>query len=166
MERREIALIAIALIAVGLLATKGAEAAVVALRRPEGKLEEWEELIQKYATIFNVPSSLIKAIIMVESSGKAFVSRKENGYYSYGLMGVTLPTARDMGFSGNPSQLFDPEINIYYGVKYLRWLMDRSYIDNNIERIAAGYNAGPDLTPWPSKYIEKVKYWIKKFEGG
>ena len=124
--------------------------------------KDWESIAEKYANMFGVPVELVKAIIMVESSGRPWVSRRENGYYSYGLMGITYPTARDMGFSGNPSKLFDPEVNVYYGVKYLRWLMDRPHIDGDIEKLAAAYNAGPDLRPWPSEYVEKVKYWMRR----
>jgi hypothetical protein len=36
-----------------------------------------------------------------------------------GLMQVMLPTARMLGFTGTPSELAVPEVNVHYGAQYL-----------------------------------------------
>jgi len=157
MKNKELAL----LIGVGLVA-----AGVYMLWPRESKAKEietdWMKIADKYSNAFGIDPALVKAIIMVESSGRPWVSRKEDGYFSYGLMGVTYPTAVDMGYTGSPSGLFDPEINVFYGCKYLRWLADRPHIDT-LEKLIAAYNAGPDLQPWPSEYIKKVKEQMRRF---
>jgi soluble lytic murein transglycosylase-like protein len=53
-------------------------------------------------------------------------------------------TAEQLGFSGNPSGLFDPETNINLGVKLIGQL--RRMYGEDVQRVYSAYNSGkPDL---------------------
>lgn len=96
---------------------------------------EWiGHLIEKYKD--DLDGNIIASIISVESKFDPNAIGKDN---EYGLMQIKLATARDMGFSGNSSLLFDPEINIKYGTKYLKYQLKRY---SNIGYAIAAYNAG------------------------
>lgn len=88
--------------------------------------------------------ALIMGFVQVESSfnERAFAIDRNGG--SYGLMQLDVPTARDRGFKGKPSDLFDPKTNIHFGVEQLRWI-DRylaSYSAVGLQNTIAAYNEG------------------------
>jgi soluble lytic murein transglycosylase-like protein len=74
-----------------------------------------DALIAHYARIHGVPASLVRRVVAKESGYEpaAFNHR------FYGLMQITYRTARSMGYRGEPEGLFDPEVNLTYGVPYL-----------------------------------------------
>jgi len=90
--------------------------------------------IDKYARQWNLPTSLVIAVIEVESDfNPRVVSRKG----AKGLMQLMDETARDMGVR----DVFDPAENIRGGCKYLSYLIHR--FEGKTEHVLAGYNAGP-----------------------
>lgn len=103
-----------------------------------------EPIIQKVAQKYNVPASLIKAIIQVESNWDINASRYEANVKdaSWGLMQVLLKTARDI--LGKPnltiSELQQPETNIEAGTAYLAYQLKR--YNRSIPDAIAAYNAG------------------------
>lgn len=129
------------------------------------KLQKYAELVKKYAAEFGVPEYLIYAVIMAESNGDPNAIRQEATDASRGLMQVLYSTAKAMGYIGPAEGLFDPETSIYLGTKYLSRLAAYPNIEGNIEKMIAGYNAGPDLSPWPEEYIARVKKWIEQIRG-
>jgi len=80
------------------------------------KLEIFIKIIQQ-AEKHKVPSDFALAIVRTESGYNPFM-RGEHG--EYGLGQIKCPTARMMGFKGNCDQLFDPNTNLEYSMKYLR----------------------------------------------
>jgi soluble lytic murein transglycosylase-like protein len=74
-----------------------------------------DALIARYARIHGIPESLLRRVVAKESGYEpaAFNHR------FYGLMQITFSTARSMGYQGKPNGLFDPEVNLTYGVPYL-----------------------------------------------
>jgi len=67
--------------------------------------------------------------------------------------------------------IWHPAENIYGGVKYLRYLLDR--FNGDIKLAIAGYNAGPEnvekfggIPPFPEtiEYVGKVMRYLKFFE--
>ncbi|MFZ5448505.1 MAG: lytic transglycosylase domain-containing protein [Thermodesulfobacteriota bacterium] len=94
-----------------------------------------EDLIRKYAQIYGVDPSLVRAVMRHESGfNPGAVSPKG----AQGLMQLMPGTAALMGVS-NP---FDPEQNIAGGVGYLRRCLDR--FQHNVPLAVAAYNAGPE----------------------
>lgn len=104
--------------------------------------------IDGYCKEFNYSKcSLVKALIAKESSfnHKAFVNEKSG---SYGLMMIQCSTAKDKRLKnpleGHCSKLFDPKINIRYGIMYLK-LIEKTLRVASIENIFSAYNAGFDF---------------------
>jgi hypothetical protein len=92
-------------------------------------------LIHKYAQIYGVDPTLVRAVMRHESGfNPAAVSPKG----AQGLMQLMPGTAALMGVR-NP---FDPEQNIAGGVGYLRRCLDR--FQHNVPLAVAAYNAGPE----------------------
>jgi soluble lytic murein transglycosylase-like protein len=65
---------------------------------------------------------------------------------SMGLMQLLSSTARQMGYSGDPSGLYDPTTNIQLGMAYLVWL--QNYLAGQLgtythDQWVAAYNEGP-----------------------
>lgn len=94
---------------------------------------KYNDLIIAAARKHDVDAALVSAVIKAESDyNPQTVSHKG----ARGLMQLMPATAKRFGVSNS----FDPEQNIYAGVKYLRWLLDK--FDGNADLAVAGYNAG------------------------
>jgi hypothetical protein len=94
-----------------------------------------EGLIRKYAMIYGVDPSLVRAVMRHESG---FNSRAVSPKGAQGLMQLMPGTAALMGVK-DP---LDPEQNIAGGVGYLRRCLDR--FQHNVPLAVAAYNAGPE----------------------
>jgi len=94
-------------------------------------------LISKYASVYDVPESLIRRVVQRESG---FNPRARNGPY-YGLMQIRHDTARSMGYGGSASGLLDAETNLKYAVKYLRgaYVVAGYNSDGAVRNYARGY---------------------------
>jgi soluble lytic murein transglycosylase-like protein len=107
--------------------------AVGYLRLPEGVRTRYAEEIRDIANRWGVPSSLVEAVIRVESAfNPSAVSRKG----AQGLMQLMPQTASSLGVQN----AFDPRQNIEGGVRHLRYLIDR--YAGNLPFALAAYNAG------------------------
>ena len=90
-------------------------------------------IIQEASNRYQVDPALIRAIIMAESSyNPRAISRKG----ARGLMQLMPSTAKALGVEDS----FNPEHNIYGGVKYFKQLLDR--FDGDTRMALAAYNAG------------------------
>ena len=136
----DILLIFLILLIIFLLTTREMEAKTEAQVFLE-RIKPYDEIIEAEAKANTIDPDLIRAIIWQESSGFANVKRYEGPEvgYSYGLMGLTMGAATDMGYKGEEKDLIKPEINVKYGVKYLRYQYDR-YKD--LDKALTAYNAG------------------------
>ncbi len=113
------------------------------------RISPYEKTIWDTSKKFGVDYYLVLAVIWTESSGNPGALRKENGFYSYGLMQITYNAAKDVGFADRVELLMDPDTNILYGTKYLA--LKLSEWKNPVLAIAA-YNAG----------TRRVKSWIER----
>ena len=93
----------------------------------------FNEHIEAAAAWHGVPIPFVRAVIQTESQ---FDSRAVSSVGAQGLMQLMPATARRFGVA-DP---FDPQQNIFGGVRYLRWLLDKFGGDQALA--AAGYNAG------------------------
>ncbi len=102
-----------------------------------GETPEMRSLINKYAGIHDIPSSLLHRVIQRESDYNAAA---RNGPY-YGLMQILPQTARTMGYRGSPSGLLDAETNLMYAGKYLRgaYIVANGNEDRAVMWYAKGY---------------------------
>lgn len=82
---------------------------------PDYAPDELDGLIKKYSSEYDIPERLVRRVVHRESR---FNPAARNGPY-YGLMQISHPTARGMGYQGTPNGLLDAETNLRYAVKYL-----------------------------------------------
>jgi soluble lytic murein transglycosylase-like protein len=85
------------------------------------KNSDLNQLISKYATMYEVPEPLVHHVVRRESNYNPTAVHRGN----WGLMQIRYNTARGMGYDGSPSGLLDAETNLKYAVKYLRgaWIV-------------------------------------------
>lgn len=94
-------------------------------------------LVNKYASIYGMPSELIHRVIRRESRYNPSAYHRGN----YGLMQIRYATAKSLGYDGKPEGLFDPETNLKYAIKYLRgaWMVAENNTDSAVRLYARGY---------------------------
>lgn len=138
---------------------------VEVLKNEERKLENFSKIenkIRECSFKYNIPPSLIKAIIEVESDFNPVCVSKKG---ASGLMQLMPETAKGLGVRN----IFDIEENIEAGVKYFKMMLER--FNNSYELALAAYNAGPGavekyggIPPYPEtqNYVIKVmRLWEK-----
>lgn len=76
---------------------------------------DYNDLVARHAAANSVPTDLGHALIQIESRHNPRTTHAG----AYGLMQITYPTARSMGYSGPASGLLNPDTNLRYGMKYL-----------------------------------------------
>lgn len=121
----------------------------------------FEEIIKKAATTYNVPEKLISSIIKQESN---FNPSATSSAGASGLMQLMPGTAKYLGVTNS----LDPEQNIMGGAKYISQML--SQFDGNIETALAAYNAGPGavkkydgIPPYKEtqNYVQKVMNYFQ-----
>lgn len=118
------------------------------------RISPYTSIITGYADEFTLDEDLIKAVIWQESSGFPNAKRKEDGFYSYGLCGLTLIAARDMGYLGTEEDLIEPDTNIGYAAAYLRYQYERY---GDLDKGLVAYNAGH----WTGNLTYANQVWAK-----
>ncbi|MBJ6132511.1 lytic transglycosylase domain-containing protein [Ochrobactrum sp. Q0168] len=96
-------------------ASPASVAANMAFETPEHAPKDIDALIAKYSVAYDVPERLVRRVVHRESR---FNPGARNGPY-WGLMQISHPTARGMGYKGAPKGLLDAETNLKYAVRYL-----------------------------------------------
>jgi hypothetical protein len=106
-------------------------------RRPAARRltdKELEPLIQEASRSHNLPPSLVKAVIRVESNFNPAATSPKG---AQGLMQLMPGTAGDL----RVADPYDPRQNIWGGVRYLQLLL--AQFNNRLPLALAAYNAGP-----------------------
>lgn len=137
--------------------------------------------IETIAQRHELPPDLVEAVVLTESAGHTDAFRFEPAFFvkyqapkpewqyaltnprrygsSYGLMQVMLAVAQEMGFTGIPEALFQPEIGLEFGCRKLRELLQWAERkgagvpeDVRVRSALAAYNGGhlknePDFAP-------------------
>jgi hypothetical protein len=94
---------------------------------------KFDKVIVEAARKFDVDAALVSAVIKAESD---FNPRELSNKGARGLMQLMPGTAARFGVTDS----WDPIANIYGGVRYLRWLLEK--FDGNADFAVAAYNAG------------------------
>lgn len=96
-------------------ASPASVAANMAFETPDHAPGDLDALITKYSVAYDVPERLVRRVVHRESR---FNPAARNGPY-WGLMQISHPTARGMGYTGSAKGLLDAETNLKYAVRYL-----------------------------------------------
>lgn len=147
----------------------------------------FDSIFQKYAEVYQVPWTWLKAIAMNESSlGSApSVARglasptdiegsKSTDGKSWGLMQVTLTTGKWLDPQCTQEKLNNPDYSIQLAAKYISYLSTQfpSVISRRTEWIIKSYNQGPGNTKkeiaggkgYADEYWERFQRNLKKVE--
>jgi soluble lytic murein transglycosylase-like protein len=95
---------------------------------------------------FSVDPALVYALTRLESN---FDPRAVSGAGAHGLMQLMPVTAGFMAgtpdrFTGAPSRLLNPSVNLDLGQRYVEYLAGNSNVEGDLIRLLASYNAGPN----------------------
>lgn len=127
---------------------------------------KYAPMIADEARKTTVPPSWAIAIARRESAFKpeALVISASDGKRggAYGLMQMTLKTARSLGFHGDPEELLSPTLNIYYGVALLAELHAS---DERLLDVAARYNSGKPYGRAPKVTVNEYVPYVVKWAG-
>src|SRR5437764_7838835 len=127
---------------------------------------KYDKVIVEAAKKFDVDAALISAVIKAESD---FNPREYSNKGAQGLMQLMPGTASRFGVY----DAWDPAANIYGGVRYLRWLLEK--FEGNADFAVAAYNAGEGnvwkyngIPPFREtiNYVNRIAKHIKRAAGG
>lgn len=136
-------------------------------------VSNFDELFKKYAEKYGLDWKMLKSIAMIESSlGRApsvahglnfptdIEKSKSSDGLSWGVMQVTLKTARDYDSNASPERLNNPDYSIDLASRHLRMLKNLFKDDpKQIEKMVKSYNQGQGATIAGKPYADS--YWIK-----
>lgn len=102
---------------------------------------------------WKIDRALVWALVRQES---AFSPKAQSGAGAKGLMQLLSSTAvyvtNDRRLGHDKSALFETEVNLETGQKYVAYLMEKPFIGNNLFFLTTAYNAGPgNLYKWQKK---------------
>jgi soluble lytic murein transglycosylase-like protein len=83
---------------------------------PAGDLAPVLALVDKHASANGLPAGFARAIVRIESN---FNPRATGRQREVGLMQIKFETARGIGFTGTREELYEPDTNLKWGMKYL-----------------------------------------------
>jgi Rod binding domain-containing protein len=127
------------------------------------RLSQFSDWIKEASAKFNLPPSLLQAVIIVESAGNPNAVSNAG---AKGLMQLIDSTASYVGVKN----VFNPRENIHGGAKYLREMLDM--FGGNLDLALAAYNAGPGnvmkyngIPPFreTQNYVQRVKRYVNHF---
>ncbi|MBB5753007.1 lytic transglycosylase domain-containing protein [Prosthecomicrobium pneumaticum] len=153
--------VALALAFCALQALPAAAASGRLLKSNETRIEAanaerpYATLIARHAAENGVPLELAHAVVSVESRYRPNMTGSAG---EIGLMQIKLATARGLGYTGSRKALYDPDINLRWGMLYLG--MARDLADGDLCGTILRYNAGhaaKRMSKGPARYCSKVR---------
>lgn len=125
-----------------------------------------QSLFIKNANEYGIPVKLLHAIAYVESKYNIHAFNKHDGrsrHSSYGIMQIQYNSAKIVHFNGKRKDLMNPEININFATKYLKWIFNHSG-SRNFSKTLVCYNSGPNshscknnkLTPYVGLVLDAL----------
>lgn len=99
-----------------------------------------EAIVDRHAAAHGLPKDFARAIVRVESDWNAQLTGAAG---EVGLMQIKHETARFMGYEGSRTQLYEPDTNVKWGMKYLAdaWKLAQGDHCGTVLRYQAGLQA-------------------------
>ena len=116
---------------------------------------KYEDIVERYASEYNVPEYVIYAVINTESE---FDPNAKSSAGAFGLMQMMPSTLNYLASDSHLDEdiefeaLSDPDVSIRYGTYYLRYLFDKFH---KWSVVFAAYNAGEGRV---SEWLDEPKY--------
>lgn len=150
-NRIAVALLGAALLATPMLAAPQSMPQLAAQAFPMPVPQYLAQIITSAAQKYGVDPNLVAAMAFRESR---FDPNAVSSIGAQGILQLMPQTAHELGVTN----AFDPQQNVFGGVKYLRSLLDR--FNGNLDLTLAAYNAGPDLVAkvGPNATQEAIAY--------
>jgi soluble lytic murein transglycosylase-like protein len=138
------------------------------------RIRQFDPIIEKAARQHALDPGLVKAVIAVES---AFEPKAVSPKGALGLMQLIPDTAARYGIAGDgkktiEQKLFDPQVNIQAGARYLRYLL--TLFADDLTLALAAYNAGEGavqrhrnrVPPYPEtrEYVQLVQQFYALYK--
>ncbi|MGJ4789962.1 lytic transglycosylase domain-containing protein [Leptospira koniambonensis] len=104
------------------------------------------DIVSHYSKSFGIEEDIVYAVMRQESFFKENAVSSSN---ARGLMQIMGPTGKGLaqGLGLGPYSLFDPEISIQMGAKFLKYLLSSN--ENDLKWASIAYNGGPgNLRKW------------------
>lgn len=132
----------------------GMNAAVAPAAAPAGNTAVLA-LIEKHAAANGLPAAFARAIVRIESN---FNPRATGSQREVGLMQIKFETARGIGFTGTREELYDPDTNLKWGMKYLgmSWKLGGNTPCGAVMKYQGGHGVNR-MSPAANAYCAKVK---------
>ena len=129
-------------------------------RKTSGKRGAYRKLIAKHARANGVPVKLAMAVVEVESNYRA---NARGAAGEIGLMQIMPRTARGIGYKGSFKNLYNPNTNIRYGMKYLgkAYRLGGRTTCGAILKYNAGHGA-KRMNPISARYCKRVKRILRR----
>ncbi len=110
-------------------------------------LPDWQDsdlqaaapILDEWIGVYGLDSNLVYGLVSQESRFKpaAFLMDRNGG--SFGLTQISLPTAQGLGYTGDGPGLYDPNVNVQFGLLYLRNRLDKY---GDVGEALSAYNCG------------------------
>ena len=123
-------------------------------RFPESRAR-YLSLVTREAERLGLPADIADAVAYVESGYRPAVV---GGVGEVGLMQIRPQTAAMLGHEGGLASLFDPEINVRYGVKYLAeaWRLANGNLCRALMKYRAGWGE-ERMSPLSQEYCRRAR---------
>ena len=122
-----------------------------------------KKIIAEVAQKYKVDPQVIYATIMTESEGDEYAFRYEPAIKDASLcMGqILISTARRLGFTGEPKEMYKPDVCIDLIGKYHRAMLD-TYGDLTPEQLARAYNTGSPYKRPVLGHLFRFRMWYNE----
>ena len=99
-----------------------------------------EAIVDRHAAVHGLPKDFARAIVRLESGWNAQLTGAAG---EVGLMQIKHETARYMGYAGSRAELYEPDTNVKWGMKYLAdaWKLAQGDHCGTVLRYQAGLQA-------------------------
>lgn len=130
----------------------------------------YEDEINAIADSEGVPRAVAQALVDTEDSERDPFGSGDEGLWgggSYGLVRITLPTAQEYGYPGADAEGLKDVSSVRWGLRYLLAMFRRF---GSWPEAYAGYNAGPDRSPYPTEHVARfsrnLEAWQARYAAG
>jgi soluble lytic murein transglycosylase-like protein len=118
----------------------------------------YKHLYNKIGQQQGINPNLLQAIAKRTTDEHPETFQRTRDGYKYGLMFLSLSGAHTVGFREQPDKLFDPETNITYGARYLRYLLQQN--SYNLKKALVAYLHGR----YDSRYVRQAENIIDNWK--